>query len=57
MREWGVDDEKVLVGFEGSLLRDGCEPDRRIHTTELLELSQDSVRRDRGNLDRDVFPG
>lgn len=57
MREWGVDDEKVLVGFERSLLRDGRESDRGINTTELFELSQDSVCRDRGNLDRDVFPG
>jgi hypothetical protein len=54
--EGGVDEEEVLVGLEGALLRVLVGANDGIDGAQFEEFVQDAVDGDRGDFDGDVFP-
>lgn len=51
--EGGIDNEETLIGLEGTFLGARGWPDGRVDTAEFLQLEDNAVGGDRGNLDGD----
>lgn len=55
-REGSVDEEKVLIGLEGTFLGICVGADGRVYGAEFLQFADDAVGGDGGDFDGDVFP-